>query len=487
MKYNILHTITAALCLITASLLGSCTSSNEDLLNTVPHDAGFAVTINLERLAYEGDFSFDNGRIQLPSELSAFQSEIPDEISAIIADCYNAINPERVILFGKMDRGEPTITFAIKDRNVLDEKLKNMTRTDKNGYAVYEANKSTYIIIRDNQGWIVNGKRGIGQLMDDLEKAAKENILKYSGPAEVLTSNNDVNVVANISEWQFTGTDYWVVSAGNIHGAEAKTVTRVISPEGEELTMNDNMVFDLISKDFLKYVAPNSIGVIALGFNKDFDWSAYSSIMMMSGLPRNQISTITSLLNAIDGTVSISVAPKKAEAFNWSLSNTKDWTATTTVQIEETEVTPLLEQIKALAEVTAMTVTDVTDTSLKVTVQDIVTDIRYTDGMLVLSVNTPIKPTVNDFAPFFNDKYLSTIIRIPKLNTVLPDCHLNFGYELTYAINETELVSSIKVTDSDLSLMESVYKIFSEANTYLKSGKVPDQDYESVVVEEVVL
>ncbi len=491
MNRRFLSAMAIGLGTMAASLLGSCSSDNADILKNVPYDAAYVMTFDLENLLEEAEISVSGDSLVLPESLSAFKNQIPTEVSTAVAAIYNAIDPECVAIYttDAYSQPEPVLLFTIADQSKLESQLTSFEHSSADGFDIYEKNGAV-LMVKGNQGWVVNRRKMIDTVMADIKASADKSILDQEIAAKALRADNDFNSVIYPGNYmampQF---NYWIVSQGDMEGSKATTRIRAYGSDGKELSLKDNVMLDHISSEALRYMAANTVGMMAVGFNKDFDWNAYSSIMMMSGMHRSNVQMLVQILNALDGTVAVGIAPKSDKPFDWTTSTPADWTLTATAQIKEEQASQLIEQAKSLASMTGTAINDATPTGFTMTNKDFTVYVNYADGMLNLSVNTPAREQANDLGSVTDGKYFSALVRIPALSTVFPVKGLDFGYEISYELEETELKLTMEVTGRKIPVMESVYRIFDALNTYISDGNRPNPangEISEEVVEELV-
>ena len=329
------------------SALTSC--SSEDPVSSIPGNVDFAATVNLQKLMDVSQCRIENGDIKLPEEFSIYEQSIPDDVKAIIVDCYEAIDCSRIAVFGYIKLGTGADTYVVatlKDQKALDEVLVEkgeLVKGDSDGYTTYEP-ESEYaemaILVKNDLVWFVGGKRAkaaVKAVEKVKDKAGDKKLIDEKGLEEVITADNLVNfsfnctpVVTIIDQFASFGMDpeqavllssiiskvkgYWLTCSLDVKDKSFNTMAKFIKPGGEVLTCD---LLQDIDPGFLTYVSNDYQIVTAAGLNNKAINELVAKIRPllnnMSGSDRQLAEMVLGWVSNIDGTMGIACG---ADDFN---------------------------------------------------------------------------------------------------------------------------------------------------------------------------
>lgn len=490
MTTNILRRALSRTILTLAITVSVCSCSNDavELLRTVPSSAKAVVTMDLSRLLEESGITIDKENVKLPNELALLSSQIPQDIQTAVADVYNSIDASNLVIFAMGDREEETVvTFNITDPSRLQKQTEGLPTEQMEGFTVYDLDGALLATGSDGQGWITSDySKAISQLRKWLDTAAEKNIADNKGLTAVLSERNAVNGVADFSNSFITG--YWAAFSGNLNHSKAELRMQVIGENGEVMTLDKMEMLAPIDTEALEYAPGNTVASAAIGFNPSFDWNKLSTLAMMGGMRSSALSVAAGVLNALDGTVTVSAAPRTDKSFDWGHCDVSDWTVTATAQIHESDASSLMSQLKMLAMMAGSNTSGTGSDSFAFDLnKGCRVYVSHEDGMIIAGINAPAARHSNDLGSIMANKYAGAIVRLPRLRDVFQEFPFDFGVRLSYMLENDALVISAEVTDTSKSLMDCIFSVMAYA--YQQSvgdfGALADQDYDDV--EEVEL
>jgi len=449
--FNTISFAYAAILTIAAGLLCSCSSDRDKLLESVPSDTEFVATFNFIKLAKEAGVTVEDGRAVLPPEMSFFKEKMSADFLKEIGKLATAVDLENVVAFGSMNKGIIYLTASVNDADEIRSIARNaeMERETEDGRTVYSESDSKYaecIVLNEDetQVWLIPERRYL-PAMDDFEFARKKNnILRFSGLANVLKSDNIANMVIDQSALRTGLDDYWVTTTVNVDNNAIVAVTNIMKPDGEEYETD---VLKPVDTDFLRYMPANFIAAAAIGINPESNWVNDVSKALESTLgyrAKSQIDELTPYLKALDGTIAIGFGPKNKLAFN--SSNPADWQVVAMAHMKQNKVNQLTETVNNLfprASQVSNGLYSITEDGATITYGSV-------DGYFAVALGVDLKPDKNNsFANDFNGKPLAVVMQTPLLNTIVNVKSLDFSVKCTLEVNGTSTRIQMNLVGTD--------------------------------------
>lgn len=475
--------------------VASCSSKKDKLLESVPDDVEFAVTMNFIDLAKKSNISVEDGRLILPREYSYVKENLPDDFTKTAGKMAEAVDLENVVVFGYVNKEAVYVTFALNDPDSFRSLLKNedFERDRENGYEIYAKSDSEYadcwVISEDEtQAWFVDRRRDVKNIEDFELARKKNNILKYSGLKSALTADNIVNVVFDQTAINSGLEEYWATGSANIVDNAIVLEMTAIKTDGEPIPAT---ALQEISPDFLRYIPSNFLGVAAFGLNPDGEWvDQVKNVLTQMAGHRNQamVDEVMPYIKAVDGTVAFGFGPKNKSAL---LSGRPDgWQAIAMVHMTQSKVNSLTELLKTNLPQS----TSAGDGLYKFEDSNMSITYGMLDGYFAIGVNTGLKPDKNNsFASDFTGKSYAMVLQSPMLNEIVDAPKLSYSVKAFMELNGSTLRLQIKLVGADSPIIptlvadgpvffEALEKQIRSSNNY----SYGDQFDEAVVVEEIV-
>ena len=133
-----------AVAAVFAAVLSSCSDTAERLLQTVPKESSFVLSMNPADLAKKA------GKGQSKKDASGAEIQ---KISSLLSG-KSGIDPRRLVVFAY--EGKMWATFAVDDEDDLKTSLEMNEASDVQGFKVLESG-GLRVLVADGQGWLVEG------------------------------------------------------------------------------------------------------------------------------------------------------------------------------------------------------------------------------------------------------------------------------------------------------------------------------------------
>lgn len=450
--------------LILCSLIFSCSSPQDyKLLRTVPADATSVSTVNLGEIAKKAGLSVDGDTLSLPKFLNTFPqlSELIGQTFPDIKDIMNSasmvysniVNHRIVVFTLPQDPSNDIITFLFDNPDSLAPLIGYREKESRNGFDIYGS-----VVVRNNQCWIFSGKTRTTRLAEALQRATEKSIID-TPLGSLLTADNDLNTLISTKRTNFIPgiTDLNLIAAINFTEKAIKAQIHAYDTNGKELSLHNNGYLSHISTDFEKYIPSNAVAVGALSIDKSFSLSTLTPWLMLSGLPMEQISLISQVIDALDGTIACSISPTNN---NYNPYDFKNWNILLSAEIKDSAAESLLSDAFSLLSDMRMIAPGSKPTRFTVPYQGSNIGISLDDGILNIS-NRPVAEQPQHFTYDFSDQYLGLTMRCPNVGQICSVPSLTMGYELNVALHENSLDCTLCVTNYAGSFMASIYDIIA--------------------------
>ncbi|MDE6488599.1 MAG: DUF4836 family protein [Paramuribaculum sp.] len=420
---------TGIFCLL-ALLLGSC-SSKDTLLESVPFDAEAVATFNFIELATESGITIENGRLALPDEYAAFRSEIPSDLLKNAGLLAEAVDLENVVFFGYINRGETFATATVTDIDALRSLLRSleMERDSDNGYEVYD--NRVIISPDDNQVWICDSKKPVDRIEDFKLARKKNNILRYQGLADVLTSGNMGNFVIDQSALGSGFDQYW--SAGHISIENNSILLSGTSMKTDGTIIEQDGFLEPVSTDFLRYMPSNFIFASAAGIKSGS--KLFASLTDAAGKNKhvlNQIpADVKESIRQINGTVAFGFGPKSKQSL-LNPASPDQWQALLMVHLPQSTINEITENLHS-----SLGDGGRTENGLyRFNSREFNLVYGSVDGYLTIAAGMDVAPdNSNSFTGDFTGKKFATVFQTPVLSSIVDDPSMEFSIKAYLDLN----------------------------------------------------
>lgn len=411
-------------------LLSSC-SSKDSLLESVPFDAEAVATVNFIELAAKSGITLEEGRLALPGEYAAFKDEIPADFMKNAGLLAEAVNLENVVFFCYINRGETFATATITDIDALRSLLRSLEleRDTDNGYEVYD----NRIIISpdDNQIWLCDSKKPVDRIEDFQLARKKNNIMRYSGLADVLTSGDIASFVIDQSALGSGFDQYWTTGHLSVDNNAIVMTSTSMKTDGTPLEPDDFL--EPVSTDFLRYVPSNFIFASAAGIKSGSQLiaaitdAAGSNSDAMKEIPGD----IMAGLKQINGTVAFGFGPKSKQSLLNPLSPDQ-WQALLMVHMPQAKINEITENLH-----NSLGDAGKTDNGLyRFNSRDFNLVYGSVDGYLTFAAGMDVAPDKsNSFINDFDGKKYATVFQTPVLSSIVNDPSMKFSIKAYLELN----------------------------------------------------
>lgn len=457
LNLSLKHLCFATLLSIIMLLNSSCSSDKNKILESVPDDAEFVMTLNLFEFAQQANLSIEGGRLVMPREYSIIKENLPENFTKIIGQAVQAIDIENIVVFGYINKDIAYMTFPVKNADALRELLKGdefeLERDRLNGYEIYSESDSDYdecIVISNDetQAWFIP-RRDCVKYVEDFEFARKKNnILRYSGLASALTADNITNAVFDMGCIDAMLGKYWLTTSANIDRNSISINASAITTDGEHFDTKD---LQEISPEFLSYMPANFIGVTAVGINPEGTW--LNQVKMLCAQQRRystDFEMAQPYLEALDGTIAFGFGPKSLKSFY--SKDISDWEFITMVHMTPNKVTKLIDLIKDNIPGVKSDgkLNYIEDNGYRITFGNV-------DGYFAAAFNTDItKGNSNSFSSDFNGKNYAMILQTPMLNEIIDNPTLNYSVKASMDIKKSVINIDLKLVGTDAPIIPTL-------------------------------
>ncbi len=190
-------------------LMTACSDKNAELINMVPQDAAFVLSINPKNIVSKSGITFKDGKVVFPAFVNPeYAEKMVEGKNDMIKDILNAgIDYETNIIFFTPNIGSDEFTFVarIKDAKAFDEFVKKQNegvQISKDGDLSYFTNHNSIIAFNDNILYITSKTMMVNE--DDQIKSIKDafggkikNLASNKSAVDALAKSNDINVFMN--------------------------------------------------------------------------------------------------------------------------------------------------------------------------------------------------------------------------------------------------------------------------------------------------
>ncbi len=471
--HRLTHRIISLITLfVTIVSISSCSDSDRQyrLLQSVPADAVSVFTIRLDNIIEKVGIDLSGDTVTLPQALATLP-----EFNSALADAslvYKGIVNRRLVVFTlPQDPSNYIVTFLFDDISSLSPLIGYREKETRNGFDIYGS-----LAIRKDQCWLFSGKTRTTRLAEAIERASKKSILDTQ-LGDTLTVDHDINALLSTGDFaQIPGIpDLRLTAAVEIADKTMTCTVRAYTPQGTQLSLKDNGYISHISTRFLSSVSPQATAVAAIGIDKAFNISGITPWLLISGLSTSYVTLISEIIDAIDGTVAISLTERDQprhtpvrpaaslidhEETIFSTTAAAHFDITLSAQIKEQNARPLLNQARKILSDKGLTIAGKDPDSFSILLDDAEILVNLSDGMLTVSTTPPTEYT-NSFAPIFTDRYFAFLFRIPHFGKIYGTPALDMGYTFDIQLDDNTITATLRVTDYPGTLVNSIFDIIS--------------------------
>lgn len=190
----------------------ACSDKNAELINMVPQDAAFVMSINPKNMVSKSGITFKDGKVVFPAFVNpAYVEKMIGGKSDMIKHVLNAgIDYETNTFFFTPSIGSDEFTFVarIKDAKAFDEFVKKQNegvQISKDGDLSYFTNNNLIIAFNDNILYITSKTMMVNE--NDQLKSIKDafsgklkNLASNKSAVDALAESNDINVFINYAK-----------------------------------------------------------------------------------------------------------------------------------------------------------------------------------------------------------------------------------------------------------------------------------------------
>ena len=317
-----------ALCLTTFLLFGCGHTS--DILDSIPADAAVVITLSPDQLDTDLDGQRYGGTLTSGQTIEKYLKHAEPEVRTVVKTILStqAIDRSLVVIYSHQDTdgvnfismisdGVYIVTFTVADEQRLVQELQIDSPEDIDGFKAYKLTRSSSLIIKGTQGWLVSGKpqKAVNTISRHLDIACGKSIKSVKEANEFL--NKDGYLFNMLISLRSTDVPGWTHIYGTLadDGRKLKFKASFYDLNGKKTDLDDNL--EQIDSELLKYIAPSDVFVAGLGLSDDTDWESITGYMTnlfpMNISQRAMLAVIVPYLKRIDGTILIAAGPAQEE------------------------------------------------------------------------------------------------------------------------------------------------------------------------------
>ncbi len=459
MKLTSLKSLFLMAGILLSFVVTSCSKDQSELLGTVPADVTWVQTLDLKKLLTDAGCTFSGNEVQLTPQISRLLDN-DAELLSVISSLSTAIDMEHIVLFG--DANVPAIcTFMITDHEAFTSCIESSSlESDEgsDGYDLYTGYLRTALVVKDNQGWVMQTSSPVKKVKNISESAADASIMSLDGILDFLRGSNIANIaIAKTGMMLGTQTDSWTcidvdiesnILAANIVNMEA---------DGKVIPVE---TLQTINTDFLRYVPSDFTLAFAAGLTDDINWnSAATTATMVGGYRlRGFFDTLIPFLKQIDGTVSFAAGARTPDVwYNPTLNNAG---FIFMAHMPQDAVDDALRTIAQFAGQAGISVTtEQPSGQLVANINGATLRAGNVDGCLTLA-NIPIEPThSNSLNTDFLSKKAALSFTIPELSQLTRGA--DFGVKFTAGVESERIHARLSLIGTDDPILEKLLSLMA--------------------------
>lgn len=438
----------------------SCSKDQSELLSTVPSDADWIQTLNLKKLLSEAGCTFSGDKVQLTPQISKILGN-DAELETLISDMAGAIDMEHVVAFGA-GRASAVCSFIITDHEALASCIESsgMSKGESaDGYDLYTGSKRSALVVKANQGWILQDSSPIDKIKNICDNAANSSVTSLNGILTFLRGNNIANIaVAKTGMMLGSQTDVWTCIDINIKSNALAANIVNMQADGKIMPVEN---LQTINTDFLRYVPADFTIAAAAGLTQKIDWETMATAATMAGgyRARGLFDTLLPYLKEIDGTVAMATGAESADAWNNpSLSNFGFIFMAHMPQATVDRALAAMAQFAGQAGIPVTT--EQPSGQMVVNLNGVTLRAGNVDGYLTIA-NIPIESThSNSLNTDFLSKQAALSFTVPNLSQFIRNA--DFGAKLTIGVEPENIHCQLNLTGTDAPILETLLSVIAQ-------------------------
>lgn len=489
---------------IIAMMLSSCSSG--DLLDKIPDDIDYVMTVNLERLLSNTGFTLTDNNIEGPEALKTEINNIPENLRHEILLINQAIELKRIVTAGYLtDKGADNFCIArVKDHddliNILEKELRAIPRT-ADGYDFYCGSSSTFFYLDGKRVFILNPQKGslsdASKLLKKiLEQSDKKSIMKQKHVGDLLTANRIINVAVNtttladlVSTYGYKYFDTktavmlsaalpylkgnWLAIWGDVEKTTLTAGAFMFNQESGERIKIPGM--QNIDAETLKLLPANTILACAFAINNATLAQQLQVFEPMIGDPI--MKSAVKQLAKLDGTVAIGYGLNdRNELADLLTGDTFVGNLALVATFQAGAAGTAVNQLKSVMKLFGENITDEPD---GFSISSNTMPKFHCTAMgnnLVITTEPTIKPTDNAIAGLVNKANSAIVFNLPSLSKYLGTDE-KAGLEAELLSSDDQLSLKIEFTHPEADLATTIMKLMPALNQLAVEYRKPDAGY----------
>jgi hypothetical protein len=448
---RIVQLLYTAVIVVVMIALGSCSTGDRALLDTVPSKSPFVGVVDMELLLKRSGAQITEGTITLTPALEKIVREssrdISDDVSAfeMMCELYGAVNLNEVVYVVPTDWDkEKYLTFYVTDKDAVEAKMNALgaKKSSADDYDIYSGDNWT-LAISGEQGWLISSYvdvKSVSGIIGGVEK--KESIGAQTGIADFLHSENVVNIAMDTHQIEGKRdkdkAGHRACVSIKVDDSALSLSMQMISADGkvEEFAKG----YSDIDTAFLRYVPTSYVAAAAVGLTPDFDSSMIGTMAAMLG--GSDISTMAQMLmpvlSKVDGTLAIAVGPAGGAPAIADI-NIHTWNFLLMAHMAKDDIDATISQLDMLT----------SQFGLEIYAENI-------DGYLVVSNREPEQGSESPLAEAFHSQRAALAVNIPAGGEIVKAFDLPWGFNGSVQLDKTALNIRLSLNGTDQGVLPAL-------------------------------
>lgn len=419
----------------------ACSRQQTPLLETIPADVDYALTFNLTKFVESAGNEEDLSRYE-----KLLSGWIPEELADNAQEMLKAIDTDMIAGYGY---GNNTIiTFAIKDKSLLESLMSKAEHKSDKGFSIYRLSGQN-LLVKGNQAWLSSSANPGEKISNDISNASDNPFSENGAIAEALDNGQILTVALSPKFIDKAMTDHWPILTLDISDNKLVAQMSGLNTEGENYTLSS---LQPLSTDFLRYVPEPFNIACAFGATPAIAWDAIASMAGSIGGYRSMglMETLLPYLKSIDGTVAFA-------------AGTPDKTIPDDVRFIAMMHMPREVIAKAIGQIGgAMAQMRIpvkrTPDGISATIDGVTYTAAEVDGYLTLA-SIPISADhSNRFAPYFTGKNGAAFVSIPTLEPYFGS-QAGFGMDMQLVIEPRKAEMQLSFPGSNRPIITDILSL----------------------------
>ncbi len=389
-----------------------------------------------------------------------------------------AIDRSRVAIYSHQDSdgvnfismisdGVYIVTFTVADEQRLVQELQIDSPEDIDGFKAYKLTRSSSLIIKGAQGWLVSGKPGkaVNTISRHLDIAGGKSIKSVKEANEFL--NKDGHLFNMLISLRSTDVPGWTHIYGTLadDGRKLKFKASFYDLNGKKIDLNDNL--EQIDSKLMKYIAPSDVFVAGLGLSDDTDWESITGYMTnlfpMNISQRAMLAVIVPYLKRIDGTILIAAGPAQESDLDSAGPQARQLNFFVGIELKKSQVKATLDEFSNLITTLGLPITKLDGDRFVWSVPGMPPiTMQVVDGNCIALTNRPLEQLGNKAADKILDgNSFAVWSNIPS--KLAHDTYGGLGFKLNLEMDD-DLDISFRFNGSDRPILEQVALSISPDN-----------------------